>query len=91
MLKAIIKFLKAINKTYDLSEENMKNIMASFSDYGWSIDVNMGGYDEMAIGYLTGWLGPVHDSDDKFDDNGALSPLLNSLLHVQNVVFIKRE
>ena len=83
--------LKAINKTYDLSEENMKNIMASFSDYGWSIDVNMGGYDEMAIGYLTGWLGPVHDSDDKFDDNGALSPLLNSLLHVQNVVFIKRE
>ena len=82
--------LKAINKTYDLSEENMKNIMASFSDYGWKVDVNNGGYDDMAIGYLVGWLGPINDSDDKFDDSGALSPVLNQLFQIQNVVYIKR-
>lgn len=82
--------LKAINKTYDLSEENMKNVMALFSDYGWRIDVNDGGYDDMAIGYLVGWLGPVNESDDRFDDNGALSPILDSLFHIQNIVYLKR-
>ena len=82
--------LKATGETYDLSEENMKNLMASFSDYGWQIDVNNGGYDDMGVGYLTGWLGPVLESDDMFDDISALSPLLKSLLHIQEVVYLKR-
>ncbi len=83
--------LKATNTTYDLSEENMKNLMASFSDYGWQIDVNEGGYDDMGIGYLVGWLGPVLESEDSFDDMSTLSPLLNPLLHIQNVVYLKRD
>lgn len=82
--------LKSTGEVYDLSEENMKNLMASFSDYGWQIDVNDGGYDDMGVGYLTGWLGPILESDDLFDDRSALSPLSNSILHVQDVVYIKR-
>ena len=82
--------LKSTGETYDLSEENMKNLMASFSDYGWQIDVNDGGYDDMGIGYLVGWLGPVLESEDAFDDRSALSPLLKSILHIQDVVYLKR-
>lgn len=83
--------LKSTNVTYDLSEENMKNLMASFSDYGWQIDVNEGGYDDMGVGYLVGWLGPVLESQDMFDDKSTLSPLLNSILHIQNVIYLKRD
>lgn len=83
--------LKSSNVTYDLSEENMKNLMASFSDYGWQIDVNEGGYDDMGVGYLVGWLGPILESQDMFDDRSTLSPLLDSILHIQNVVYLKRD
>ena len=83
--------LKAAGESLDLSEENMKNVIAQFSDYGWDIETNEGGYDSMPIGYLVGWLGPVHDSEDVFDDHGTLSPVLNSLMHVQNVVYLKRD
>ena len=83
--------LKASGESLDLSEENMKNIIALFSDYGWNMDTNEGGYDRMSIGYLTSWLGPVNESEDAFDDHGTLSPTLNSLMHVQNVLFLKRD
>ncbi|WP_405270263.1 C1 family peptidase [Methanobrevibacter sp.] len=83
--------LKASNVNYDFSEENMKNLMAMFSNYGWQVDPNGGGIDEISIGYLVGWLGPINESNDSFDDYSALSPLLNSLVHVQNVVYLKRE
>ncbi|MBR6992980.1 MAG: hypothetical protein IKH85_02760 [Methanobrevibacter sp.] len=82
--------LKATGKTYDLSEENMKNVMSLFSDYGWSMTPNKGGYDDMGVGYLTAWLGPVNDNEDKYFDKSIVSPLLHSLMHVQNVLFLSR-
>ena len=83
--------LKAGGEYLDLSEENMKNVIAQFSDYGWDMETNEGGYDAMPIGYLVSWLGPIYDSEDVFDDHGTLSPILNSLMHVQNVVYLKRD
>lgn len=83
--------LKACNVTYDLSEENMKNIMSLYSSYGWAMETNVGGYDKMAIGYLTGWLGPVNESDDAYDAKSILSPLLTSFIHVQNIAFLTRD
>ena len=80
--------LKATNKTYDFSEENLKNLAAIYSQYGWKMETNDGGYDEMAIGYLTSWLGPVNDTLDVYDDHSTLSPILNSEIHVQNVYYI---
>ncbi len=81
---------KATGREFDLSEENMKNIIALYSDYGWDIDTNDGGFDPMPWGYLTSWLGPVLESDDIFDDKSVLSPIINSILHIQNIVFLKR-
>ena len=46
---------KATNQTYIFSEENMKNMMAYYSDYGWKLETNNGGYDKtkiMNIGYV---------------------------------------
>ena len=82
--------LKASGDALDLSEENMKNLMALYSDYGWDMNTNDGGYDNMGWGYLTSWLGPVLESDDLFDDNSHLSGILNSIGHVQNIIFLYR-
>ena len=83
--------LKASGEIFDLSEENMKNMMQTYSDYGWSgIETNNGGYDEMAIGYLTSWLGPVVESVEEYDDYSMLSPVLKGLTHIQNIVYLGR-
>ena len=82
--------LKATGEKLDLSEENMKNVIALYSDYGWKIDTNTGGYTKMSWGYLAGWLGPVDETDDLFDDKSTVSPILNSTIHVQNIKFLKR-
>ena len=42
--------LKASGDALDLSEENMKNLMALYSDYGWNMNTNDGGYDKMGWG-----------------------------------------
>ena len=81
---------KITGSPVDLSEENMKNLMGRYSDYGWNMPTNEGGYDDMAIGYLVSWMGPVLESDDAYDDCSDLSPLLESIMHIQNVVFISR-
>ncbi len=84
--------LRASGDNLDLSEENMKNLMQSYSNYGWSgIETNNGGYDEMSIGYLVSWLGPVLESVEQYDDYSMLSPVLNSIMHVQNIVYLGRD
>ena len=75
----------------DLSEENMKNIAELYSIYGWDAQTNEGGYPDMALGYLLSWLGPVNDSVDKYNYESVLSPALSSIMHVQNVLYLKRD
>ena len=82
--------LKATGNVYDLSEANMKNLMALFSDYGWYMFPNNGGYDKMGYGYLVGWLGPINESDDPYNIGTVLSPVFESMFHVQNVLFLNR-
>ena len=82
--------LKASGLGLDLSEENMKNLASIYSYYGWSMDTNRGGHDDMGFGYLTSWLGPVLESDDEYHDFTTLSPVLESILHVQNMRFLTR-
>ena len=82
--------LKASGDNLNLSEEHMKNIIEFYSDYGWAMDTNGGGYDEMPIGYYVSWLGPVYEDEDLTDDMSTLSPLLNSIMHVQNVLLLGR-
>lgn len=82
--------LKATGLYLDLSEENMKNIASLYSIYGWNMETNEGGYDNMGFGYLTSWLGPVLESEDQYMDDSSISPILDSFMHVQNVAFLKR-
>ncbi|WP_455645647.1 C1 family peptidase [Methanosphaera sp.] len=79
--------LKAINESYDFSENHMKNIMSLFSESGWCMSPNEGGFNEMSIGYMVNWLGPVNEADDAYIAN-AISPTLKSLLHITNVYAI---
>ena len=82
--------LKASGESLDLSEENMKNLASLYSYYGWSMDPNEGGYDDMGFGYLTGWFGPVLEGDDVYCDYSLISPLMDGIMHVQNMIFLKR-
>ena len=82
--------MKATGLEFDLSEENMKNVISKYSDYGWNMETNTGGYDKMGIGYLTGWLGPVYESSDEYNPQSLLSGVLDSIIHIQNIVFLQR-
>ena len=82
--------LKASGDYLDLSEENLKNLASLYSTYGWSMDTNNGGYDDMAIGYFVSWLGPILENNDYYSDSSALSPVLESILHVQNIEFLEK-
>ena len=83
--------LKATGIAYDFSEENMKNLMALYSEYGWKMATNNGGYTKMGIGYLTSWLGPVNESDDAYSDSSLFSPVIDSIMHVQNILYLYRD
>ena len=84
--------LKTSGEMLDLSEGNMKNIMQKYSNYGWNaVETNGGGSDDMSLGYLVNWLGPVLEQDDYYDDYSMLSPLLNPITHVQNIIYLKRD
>lgn len=80
--------LKAGGGVNDFSESNMKNLAAYYSAYGRNIHTNTGGFNDMAIAYLTSWLGPVNEYDDNYDDYNHLSPVLKSLYHVQNIYIL---
>ena len=83
--------MKATGTEYDLSENNMKNIMSLYSRYGWKLETNLGAYDDMGYGYLAGWLGPVFESDEEYNPKSLISPLLDPVFHVQNILFIQRD
>ena len=90
----IIRLLNSgenLSSLIDFSDENMKDIAAIHSPYGWNWTTNDGGNDDLSIGYLVSWLGPLFDVDDVYHDNGIYSPILNSLMHVQNVLYLKRD
>lgn len=82
--------LKASDTNYDLSEENMKNLMALYSDYGWNMTPNDGGYIDMAIGYLISWLGPINETDDKYNPKSKISLISNNIIQIQNIVYLTR-
>lgn len=82
--------IKATGNSYDLSENNMKNIMTLYSDYGWVMNPNDGGYDKMGVGYLTSWLGPINESDDEYNARSSLSKIFDSILHIQNIITLNR-
>ena len=82
--------LKATGKQYNLSEGNLKNLANRYSDIGWDYETNNGGMYPFVFGYLTSWAGPVNASLDPTDDWDLLAPILNSAVHIQNILFLQR-
>ncbi|WP_458452966.1 Ig-like domain repeat protein [Methanobrevibacter sp.] len=82
--------LRALGEEYDLSESNLKNLFMRYGDYGWTLETNTGGYASMGYNYLVSWLGPVLDIYDPYVVNNLFSKVMNSIMHVQNVLFIQR-
>ena len=82
--------LKALGNNLDLSESNLKNLFGSYSDYGWNYATNNGGIARMGYNYLISWLGPVLESDDNYIIGTLFSKVINSIMHVQNVLFLQR-
>ena len=82
--------VKANGTAYDFSEENLKNLVSRFSDYGNFASVpNSGGNFFMTIGYFASWLGPISEEEEIYSPN-SLSLLYDAITHVQNVVFLPR-
>lgn len=69
----------------------MKNIASNTSPFGWIYEPNYGGYSYTHIGYLVSWLGPVLEEDDPYIEISRYSNLFDSVLHIQNILNIKRD
>ncbi len=82
--------MKASGNAYNFSEGNLKNLAQIFSDFGWGYETNEGGFYQMPIGYLTSWLGPVNSSEDPADDWDVIAPVLDSQVHIQNILYLGR-
>ena len=79
--------LKYENLTYDLSENNMKNLMGYYGLNG--TDWPDGGNHYMSLAYLLRWSGPVNESQDPFDDASTSSRTFSNITKkVQDVLYI---
>lgn len=78
---------KATGSQYEFSQSNLINLNKKYSIYGLNT-TRQSGNPINALGYLLSWLGPVNASDDAYDVDTKISPVLNSLMHIQNVLFL---
>ncbi|RAP51225.1 MAG: hypothetical protein BZ138_05705 [Methanosphaera sp. rholeuAM270] len=78
--------LKKTGVSYDLSENNMKNVLKKYSVIGDSnSEPNTGFNDLEPISYLVGWYGPVDENLDEYSSSSYVSAVLDSSIHVQDV------
>ncbi len=81
--------LKQLGLSYDLSENNLKNLMASNSAYGWlNYAVNNGGYYPMAVGYLASYLGAVLESEDPYVLSSTSSSVIKSTVRINDIYYL---
>ena len=73
--------------TWDLSENNMKNLMSENSATGWDLGACSGGNAAMSTAYLARWSGPILESEDPYSPYSSVSPSgLIPVMHTQNVI-----
>ena len=79
--------LKFENTSYDISENNMKNLMGADGENG--TDWPEGGNYQMALAYLLRWDGPIDENDDSFSAYSIIPTYgLDPIKHVQGAMFI---
>ena len=80
---------KFTNITYDLSENNVKNMFKKYSVLGLSsLEPNDGGYDMEPVGYMASGFGPVLESMDEYNVQSHISNIFDSVFQIQNIYFI---
>ena len=81
---------KATGMEFDLSENNVKNLISRYSIYGNGREPNGGGYQWDASSYLANSLGPVLESYDPTGSFG-FSPIISNAVHVSNIAYAHRD
>lgn len=75
-------------KSYDFSENNMKNLVSSSYPEGFDLTPYEGGNALIATAYLSHWNGPVNELQDPYSDSSTYSPTgLPVQKHVQEALF----
>ncbi|MBR0369646.1 MAG: hypothetical protein IJH63_02840 [Methanobrevibacter sp.] len=83
--------LKATGIEYDLSENNMQDIMLQFTKYG-RIGAIEGGIMEQGLEYILSWFGVMSSEYDTYDELGRLSPLIiadNEKIHIVDAIIVE--
>ena len=79
--------LKNENVSYDISENNLKNLMNNGGING--TDWGDGGNYQMALAYFLRWDGPVDEDDDSFSAYSVIPNYdLDPLKHVQGAMYL---
>ncbi|MDO5852231.1 MAG: lectin like domain-containing protein [Methanobacteriaceae archaeon] len=76
------------NITYDFSENNLKNLMGSYSENGINVGPNSGGNEYIAMAYLTRWSGPVNETQDPFVASSIISSTYTQTKLVQDIALL---
>ena len=81
--------LKATGIAYDLSEDNMQNLMIRYSKYG-DLTSPEGGFTSEGAAYALNWFGVFPTDFDTYDELGKFSPVISSLenIHVQDMIYV---
>ncbi len=74
-------------KSWNLSENNMKDLLSIGYKYGFDRGYNDAGCWEEALAYLNSYIGPVTGAQDPFNEFSGSSPTnLKPVIHVQNTI-----
>lgn len=77
------------SETWDLSENNAKNILVSSNQDGFDRIHDGGGNNLVAAAYFTRWDGPVLESADPYNDLLGISPSNTTVAkHVQEIMIL---
>ena len=79
-------------KSYNFSENNMKNLVSNSYSQGFDYTPNDGGNAFIATAYLSRWSGPVNESEDPYSESSTYSP--SGLLvqkHIQEALFLSEK
>ena len=81
--------LKATGIAYDLSEDNMQNLMIRYSKYG-DLTSPEGGFTSEGAAYALNWFGVFPTDFDTYDELGKFSPVISSgeNIHVQDMIYV---
>lgn len=76
-------------KSYDFSENNMKNLVSKSYSQGFDLTPDDGGNAFTSTAYLSRWNGPVNESEDPYNESSTYSPSgIQVQKHIQETLFL---